>query len=525
MSHPLLRISGLTKLFPGVRALDGVDFDVRPGEVHALLGENGAGKSTLIKCLTGVMQPDAGQTHLDGQPVAPASPQAAQQMGIQTVYQEVNLLPQLSVAENLVLGNEPRRGGRIGPIDWGRAKRLARKQLERVGVEADVTAPVSSLPIGIQQLVAIARAIAGDSKVLVLDEPTSSLDKAEVARLLGLMGRLREQGLGIVFVTHFLDQVYAISDRITVLRGGKYVGTWETAGLPQLELVGHMLGRDVDEVRKLSDKHPAQPQADGPVETVLTATGLGRTGAIDPVSLQLRAGESLGLAGLLGSGRTELARLLFGADRASTGTVTMDGQTTQWSSPRQAIAKGIAFVPEERKTEGICPSLSVRENIALALQAKRGWLKPLSRKRQADLADGYIKALGIRTPDGEKPIGQLSGGNQQKAILARWLAMHPRVLILDEPTRGIDIGAKAEIEALIAKRAAEGVAVVFIATELEEVTRDCHRVLVLRDQRVVGELAGDELTVSGVMDVIARADRTTDTPSPEPATAMAGGDA
>ncbi|MFI4862469.1 MAG: sugar ABC transporter ATP-binding protein [Phycisphaerales bacterium JB063] len=503
MSHPLLRISGLTKLFPGVRALDGVDLEVRAGEVHALLGENGAGKSTLIKCLTGVMQPDAGKFELEGKAISPGTPQAAQQVGIQTVYQEVNLLPQLSVAENLVLGREPRRGGRFGPIDWAKAKRAAREQLQRVGVEADVTAPVSSLPIGVQQLVAIARAVTRDAKVLVLDEPTSSLDKAEVARLLELMGRLREQGLGIVFVTHFLDQVYKISDRITVLRGGQYVGTWDTASLPQLELVGHMLGRNAEEVRKLANKHPAPPTTAQEQPPVLTTQGIARTGELDPVSLELRPGESLGFAGLLGSGRTELARLLFGADRASAGTITMDGKPTQWSSPREAIGNGIAFVPEERKTEGICPSLSVRENIALALQAKRGWYKPLSRQRQTELADGYIKALGIRTPDGEKPIGQLSGGNQQKAILARWLAMHPRVLILDEPTRGIDIGAKAEIEALIAKRAAEGVAIVFIATELEEVTRDCHRVLVLRDRRVVGELSGDALTVAGVMDVIA----------------------
>jgi simple sugar transport system ATP-binding protein len=495
--RPLLQLRGITKRFLGVTALSGVDFTVRRGEIHALLGENGAGKSTLIKVLTGVHRPEGGTIMFAGQPIAPESPKAAELAGISTVYQEVNLIPALSVAENMTLGRQP---GKFGFVNWAAMRRHARAALARLEIACDVDAELGSLSVALQQMVAIARALDLRAQLLVLDEPTSSLDEREVAELFKVMRRLRGEGLGIVFVTHFLDQVYAASDRITVLRNGQLVGEFATAELPRLALVSKMLGRDVtDEAGHAAHSTTAPPLA-AAAPALLDVRGLHRRGAVHPVDLTLRRGEVLGLAGLLGSGRTETARLLFGIDRADGGDVRWRGNLVRIASPRAAVQLGFAFCSEDRKTEGILPNLSVRENLIVALQARRGAWRTLSRAEQEQLATHYIEALRIKTPDAETPIRNLSGGNQQKVLLARWLATRPELIILDEPTRGIDVGAKAEIEQLIGKLRGEGLAVLLIASEIEEIVRNCTRVLVLRERRPAGELAaGAELTTGALM--------------------------
>ncbi len=498
---PLLELRGIDKAFPGVRALDRVDFVLRAGEVHALLGENGAGKSTLIKVLTGVYPRDAGEIRLAGRPIHPRSPQHAVALGISTVYQEVNLIPHLSVAENIFLGRQPRR---LGRIRWGDMNLRAAEALQRLDVHLDVTQPLASYAVAVQQMIAIARALDIEARVLVLDEPTSSLDVHETAELFAVMGRLKTQGLGIIFITHFLDQVYQIADRLTVLRNGQLVGQYAPADLPRLELIGLMIGKDpaaVSEMTARRGRVPAVPVTAG--RPLLRVRGLGRAGTLAPLDLDVDRGEVVGLAGLLGSGRTETVRLLFGIDRPDRGHVEIDGCPLPRGSPRRAIACGLGLCPEDRKADGLIPSLSVRENIVLALQARRGWLRRLSRAAQRELADRYIRALSIATPDAEKPVSQLSGGNQQKVILARWLAAQPRLLILDEPTRGIDVGAKAEIEKLVAALCAQGLAILFISSELDEVARNCHRVLVLRDRAVAGELQGEKVSTPAIMHLIA----------------------
>ncbi len=498
MTAPLLTLSGLGKKFPGVVALDGVDFNVRAGEIHALLGENGAGKSTLIKVLTGVYEADVGSIRLAGQPISPASPKEAERLGLSTVYQEVNLVATLSVAENLCLGRQP---GRFGLLNWPALRRHARAALARLGLELDVDAELGSLSVALQQMVAIARALDLQAKVLILDEPTASLDEKEVADLFAIMRRLRGEGLGIVFVTHFLDQVYAICDRITVLRNGTLVGEYATADLPRLALVGKMLGREI-----IAPEHSPlrATTAAGPVTApILSARSLSRTGALHPLDLDLDAGEVLGLAGLLGSGRTETARLLFGLDRRDTGELQVKGQSARIRSPRDAIALGLALCSEDRKTEGILPNLSVRENLIIALQARQGAGRPLRRSEQEQLCGHYIRALRIKTPGPETPIRNLSGGNQQKVLLARWLATRPALIILDEPTRGIDIGAKAEIEQLIAQLRADGLAVLFISSELDEIVRNSTRAVVLREHRRVAEFSGDAITAPRLMQAMA----------------------
>jgi simple sugar transport system ATP-binding protein len=498
IDKPLLQLRGITKRFLGVTALDGVDFTVRAGEIHALLGENGAGKSTLIKVLTGVYTPDAGTITLAGTRLAPASPKDAEQAGLSTVYQEVNLIPALSVAENIALGRQP---GRFGFINWRAIRRHARDALARLEIACDVDAELGSLSVALQQMVAIARALDLRAKLLILDEPTASLDEKEVAELFGVMRRLRADGLGIVFVTHFLDQVYAVSDRITVLRNGQLVGEFPTASLPRLALVGKMLGRDVsDESGRQASASPTRANASAPV---LEARGLSRRGAVHPFDLTLRRGEVTGLAGLLGSGRTETARLLFGIDRADTGELHLHAQRAALDSPRDAVRLGLAFCSEDRKREGILPNLSVRENLILALQAKRGGARPLARAEQDQLCAHYIAALRIKTPDAATPIKNLSGGNQQKVLLARWLATQPELIILDEPTRGIDVGARAEIEALIAQLRADGLAVLLISSEIEEIVRTCSRVLVMRERRLAGEVNGAGLTAGRLMQKMA----------------------
>lgn len=495
-AHPLLEVAGLTKSFQGLRALDGVDFALRPGEIHALLGENGAGKSTLIKAVTGVVQRDTGTVTLDGVAIAPRSSEEAVKAGIATVYQEVNLLPNLTVAENLFLGRQPTR---FGLVRDGVMRRDAAALLRGFGLNIDVGAPLGDYSVAVQHLVAIARAVDMSARVLILDEPTASLDAHEVGILFGIMRQLAERGIGIVFVTHFLDQVYAISDRITVLRNGRLVGEREAAALPRLDLVHMMLGRELSEVTADREDRPV----DDTKPPYARFQGLGKRRYVAPFDLALRSGQVVALAGLLGSGRTETARIVFGAERADTGTVEVDGETVRIGSPRDAIRFGFGYCPEERKTEGIIAELSVRENIVLALQARRGWMKPLSRREQDEIARHFIKLLDIRPADPERPIGLLSGGNQQKALLARWLATKPRLLILDEPTRGIDVGAHAEIIRLIRQLCADGLALLVISSEVEEVVVYADKVVVLRDRAHIVTLSGSSITVPAVLSTIA----------------------
>ncbi|WP_123039654.1 sugar ABC transporter ATP-binding protein [Cohnella candidum] len=495
---PMLQMSGICKRFPGVTALSDVRFRLFPGEVHALMGENGAGKSTLIKVLTGVYSIDEGTVTLDGRPIAVRSPLEAQSIGISTVYQEVNLCPNLTVAENIFIGREPRSFGRIR---WKEMNRKAQALLrERLHLDIDVTLPLQDYSVAVQQLVAIARALNVDAKVLILDEPTSSLDRSEVEQLFRIMRKLKSDGLAILFVTHFLDQVYDISDRITILRNGEFVGEYRADELPRIELVSKMIGKELELLERLPK------EAGGPgkeAATIAEASGLGRKGSIEPFDLAIRRGEVVGLAGLLGSGRTEVARLFFGADRPDQGKLTLPESGGAAGSPRQALENGIAFCSENRKTEGIIEDLTVRENIILAIQASRGWFKRISRRRQEEIADEYIRLLNINPPNPEALIKNLSGGNQQKVILARWLLTKPKLLILDEPTRGIDVGAKAEIQKLVMSLSEQGMAVLFISSELEEVLRVSDRIAVLRDRRVVKEIAEPDINQNNVMQAIA----------------------
>ena len=482
MSAVVLSAEGLCKRFGATVALTGASLTLRAGEIHALMGQNGAGKSTLIKLLTGVEAADAGRIALDGCDIAPATPLDAQHAGISTVYQEVNLCPNLSVAENLYAGHYPRRW--TGLIDHSQVREGARALLAELHLEIDVERPLGGYPVAVQQMVAIARALRVSARVLILDEPTSSLDQHEVRELFAVMRRLRDRGLAILFVSHFLDQVYEISDRITVLRNGTFVGEFPVTELTQSALVAAMVGREVTSIAARESR--AAVAEDAPL--VAEAHGLSRRGALLPVDLGVRAGEVLGLGGLVGSGRTELARLLFGLDRADSGQVRAAGRTVELRHPADAVAHGFALCPEERKTEGIVAGLSVRENIVLALQARSGWRHALPRGRQQALAREFIALLGIKVLDIETPVGALSGGNQQKVVLARWLATSPRLLILDEPTRGIDIAARQEIMAEILRLARQGMAVLFISAEIEELARLCDRIAVLRDRRKVGEL-------------------------------------
>ncbi|GGI44358.1 simple sugar transport system ATP-binding protein [Agromyces flavus] len=497
---PVVEMRDISITFPGVKALDGVDFRMFPGEVHSLMGENGAGKSTLIKALTGVYGIDSGTITLAGDQVSFSGPAQAQAAGIATVYQEVNLLPNLSVAENILLGLEPRR---FGSVDWREMRRRSRAILAGLGLEIDPGSLLGDHSLAVQQLVAIARAIDVNAKVLILDEPTSSLDTDEVAELFRVIRSLKDQGVAILFVSHFLDQVYEICDRLTVLRNGKLVGEYLVDELLRIDLVQKMIGKELTALDELEQRVHTVVAGDSDAATFVSAEGLGRRGAINPADLPIAAGEVVGLAGLLGSGRTEFARLLGGIDRADTGELTIRGETVKLRTPRQAISKRIAFSSENRRDEGIVGDLTVRDNIVLALQADRGWFRPIPKKKQDELAQSYIQALNIRPGNADALVRNLSGGNQQKVLLARWLAIAPRLLILDEPTRGIDIGAKAEIQKLVFNLAENGMSVLFISAELEEVLRLSHRVVVLRDRHVVADLENDGLTVDSLLGLIA----------------------
>jgi simple sugar transport system ATP-binding protein len=483
----IVKLQGITKSFPGVIALEDVDFVLRTGEIHALMGENGAGKSTLIKILTGVEQPDKGTIELGGKLVQVRSPQHSQELGISTVYQEVNLCTNISVAENIMLGHEPHR---FGSIDWRKLNELARMAINRLSLNIDVTQPLGSYSVAIQQMVAITRALEVlSSKVLILDEPTSSLDIHETNMLFDVMRKLRSEGFGIVFITHFLDQVYQVADRITVLRNGRLVGTFETAKLPKVELVAKMLGRSLTELDAMS-KVKTQEEEKKDKKSLVAAKKLGLKGSLEPIDLEIYANEILGIAGLLGSGRTEMANLIFGIDSPDSGSLAVAGQKVNRFSPLESLKRGIALCPEDRKAEGIIGDLTIRENIILALQARNGWFKFLSKQKQIEISEKYIKLLGIVTPSPDQLVKNLSGGNQQKVILARWLATDPKVLILDEPTRGIDVGAKAEIQKLVLELAEDGKSCVFISSEMEEVLRISDRIVVLRDHKKVAEYSG-----------------------------------
>ena len=490
---------GISMTFPGVKALDNVDFTLRKGEIHALMGENGAGKSTLIKCLTGINDFESGEIRVDGVegPVKNRSTQDAQKVGISTVYQEVNLCPNLSVAENLFIGREPMT--KLHTIDRKKMVRLADELVKRLDIKVDVTQNLENYSLAIQQMIAIARAVDMDCKVLILDEPTSSLDDSEVEKLFKMMLQLKSEGVGIIFVTHFLEQVYAVCDRITVLRNGTLVGEYPVAELPRVQLVAAMMGKDFDDLTAIKPEG-FEVKKDSPLE--IEAKGLSHKGTIKPFDLEIHKGEVVGLPGLLGSGRSELARAIYGADKAQTGTLKMDGKDAKVNQPIDAMNMGMGLLPDDRKAEGIIADLSVRENIILAMQAKRGMFKQLSRAKQEEIADKYIDLLQIKTATRETPIRQLSSGNQQKAILARWLATDPDFLILDEPTRGIDVGTKTEIQKLIIQLAGEGKSIMFISSEIEEMLRTCNRLAVLRDGAKVGELGG-ELTQERVMAAIA----------------------
>ncbi|SDG51193.1 monosaccharide ABC transporter ATP-binding protein, CUT2 family (TC 3.A.1.2.-) [Duganella sp. OV458] len=538
---PVLELRGISKAFTGVQALNGVSLNLYPGEVHTLMGQNGAGKSTLIKVLTGVYTPEHGEILLAGQSIQPQSTLDAQNHGISTVYQEVNLCPNLSVAENIFMGRYPRKFGRI---DWAGMEKQAAELLERMQIRIDVTLPLAQYPLAIQQMVAISRSLLVSAKVLILDEPTSSLDEKEVDLLFSVLRGLREQGMAILFVTHFLDQTYAISDRITVMRNGEREGEYLAADLSRVELVNKMIGavaaassaparvamqadgagaQRVAVGKTASDARDVSATAAGAAgaeaagegggagqsrfQSFLRAVGLGRKGALLPMDLEIRKGELLGLAGLLGSGRTEAARLLFGADKADTGSITIDGKERNFASPRDAIAAGIGFCSEDRKHEGAILDLSVRENLILALQARMGIMRAIPLKRQQQLAEEYVKALGIKTASIETPIGSLSGGNQQKVLLARWLVTDPKLLILDEPTRGIDVRAKQEIMDYVAALCKKGMSILFISSELPEVLRVSDRIVVMRDRKQGGEYPRGALDETSVLHVIAAGDQ------------------
>ena len=493
----VLSMRGINKSFPGTKALSDVDFTLRKGEIHALMGENGAGKSTLIKVLTGVYPKDSGQIFVEGVEGEAHihSPQDAQNLGISTVYQEINLCPNLTVAENMFIGRT--KGVRV---QWKENEKKAETILNNLGIPAQANQELFRCSLAVQQMVAIARAVDMQCKVLILDEPTSSLDEKEVQMLFGLMRDLRNRGVGIIFVTHFLEQVYEVSDRITVLRNGELVGEYPIRELPQVELVARMMGKDLNDLADLEEIGQKKTAGEA---VVYEAEDLSSSES-KPFDFSIREGEVNGFTGLLGSGRSECVRAIFGADRVTGGKVKMKGRTIKINKPHDAMKAGIGYLPEDRKRDGIIADLSVRENIILALQVMKGFFHPMSRKETEQFADEYIQALKIKTAGQDTPVGSLSGGNQQKVILARWLLTHPDYLILDEPTRGIDVGTKLEIQKLVLKLATEeNMSITFISSEIEEMLRTCSRLIVMRDRNIVGELTGDQLTQTQVMKTIA----------------------
>ena len=501
MENKLLQMNNICKSFPGVKALQNVDFSLEKGEIHALMGENGAGKSTLIKVLTGVYEKDEGEIKVEGTPVTIKSPQDAQAVGISTVYQEITLCANLTVAENMYIGTPA-----ADKVDWKKMNADATAALESLDIPAKATQQLGTCSLAVQQMVAIARAVAMECKVLILDEPTSSLDDQEVKKLFTLMNDLKAKGVGIIFVTHFLDQVYEVCDKITVLRDGQLVGQYVIEDLPRVQLVAKMLGKEMDDMADIRGE-AEEYSGEGAGEKVFEAEGLQSDAGLAPFDFYINKGEVNGFTGLLGSGRSECVRAIFGADNVIGGTVKKNGKSIKINKPKDAMKAGIAYLPEDRKDDGIVGDLSVRENIILALQVMNGFFKPFSKAQQYAFADEYIKLLDIKTASADTPIKSLSGGNQQKVILARWLLTHPDYLILDEPTRGIDIGTKTDIQKLVLKLASEGMSITFISSETEEMLRTCSRLIVMRDRHVVGQLAADELTQNNIMSTIAGGDK------------------
>lgn len=495
-SNIVVEMTGITKIFPGVKALDNVDFTLREGEIHAIVGENGAGKTTLIKILTGVLSANSGEITLNGQPVRFHNPLEAQLAGISTVYQEVNLCENLSVAENIYIGREPMKRGRI---DWRTINREAIVMLRRLNLNIDVTQSLSNYPIAIQQMVAIARALTINAKILILDEPTSSLDEQETRQLFKILRQLRDDGIAIVFISHFLDQIYDLCSAVTVLRNGELIGSYQLAELPRVELISKMLGKELGSIEAVANNRDIGARG----EKLLSLENVSRIGKVNNLSLNTYAGEVIGLAGLLGSGRTETAQVLSGVEPIDEGKMTLKDESVRFKSPKDAMDQRVALCPEERKVEGIIGDLTVRENIILALQALDGMFKRMPMRRQEQIADEYIRLLEIKVYDSSQLVKTLSGGNQQKVIISRWLAIHPELLILDEPTRGIDIGTKTQIQQLMIQLAEEnGMSVVFISSELEELIRTCSRLLVFRDHYKVGELE-EEISSDAIMATIA----------------------
>ena len=494
----LLQMTGICKAFPGVKALQDVDFSVTRGEVHALMGENGAGKSTLVKVLTGVYHKDAGSIVFDGKSISPADAAQSQHAGISTIYQELNLAPFLSIAENIFIGREPKK---YGFIDWKAVENGARMILADMGVQGvDVTEPLGEQSLAIQQMVAIARALSLDAKLLVMDEPTSSLSETEVGLLFDVIRRVKQHETSIVFISHKMNEVFEICDRATILRDGRLVGSYPMRDLTKLKMVSLMIGRDATSV--LHKKKTVSAGLDD-CESVLRAEGLSRAHRTKEIDIDIRSGEVLGVAGLLGSGRTELAKILFGDDIPDRGVIEIENASARLRSPRDAISLGVGFCSEDRKAEGVFPHMSVMENITIGLLAELATGGVLSKKAQTSIARTYIDKLGIKTSGPRQRMSELSGGNQQKVLLARWLCKKPVLMILDEPMRGIDLGAKSEIEDIIAQLAANGVAVLMISSEMEELIRSCDRVVVLSEGRKVGQLTAREISEEHIMQMIA----------------------
>ncbi|MCA1564591.1 MAG: sugar ABC transporter ATP-binding protein [Acidobacteria bacterium] len=498
-NEPVLRMEGITKIFSGVTALANVSLELERGEVHALVGENGAGKSTLIKIMTGAYTRDGGQMFLEGRAVDFRTPEDAQEAGVVAVYQEVNLLTYRTVAENIYLGREPRR---FGLVDWKRMNADAAALLKRLGLEIDPRAPLGSLNIALRQMVAIARGVSFDAKVVVLDEPTSSLTEHEVQILYDVIRRLKAEGTAVVYISHRFDELYTVCDRVTILRDGRFVATRPLAGLEKIDLVCLMLGKQREELRQGTTAFKGVTAAAGETP-LLSAEHLKRGRKLNDVTVEVARGEIVGMAGLLGSGRTETARAIFGADSVEAGEVRLEGKTIRRGSVNDAIDSGIAFLTEDRKAEGIIPELSVRENLTLAALPALSTLGVVSRARQAEIVDKFMKRLGIKAANADQKIRELSGGNQQKVLLARWLCKNPKFLILDEPTRGIDIGAKGEIQSLVGELAESGLGVLMISSELEELVEGSSRVVVMRDGQRVGELRGDEISQDNIIRAMA----------------------
>ncbi len=489
MTEPILRLDDISKSFPGVRALSGVHLDLYAGEVHALMGENGAGKSTLIKILCGVQPPDAGAIIIEGRPVSIGSPTAAHHLGISPVHQELHLEPHLSVAENIYLGRQPTN--RLGLIDRRKMHTDARRILDELGVSLDSSAIVGALSIAERQVVAIARAVSTNARIMIFDEPTSSLTRRESELLIQMIRRLKNQGVGVIYVSHRMEEIFDLCDRVTVFRDGRYVATRNVADTSMGELVHMIVGRHIEaSAPRASTRH-------GPV--VLDVRALCKKGLLKDISFSLRRGEIVGLSGLVGAGRTELARVLFGDITPDSGEILIDGVAVNGRSPRDAIASGIGLVPEDRKEQGLVLDLSVMSNIGMPVLAGLGRFGVVNGRRERELANRYVRDLKIRTPSVDQKVKYLSGGNQQRVVISKWLSAQPKILIVDEPTRGVDIGAKSELHALLRELASAGMAILMISSDMPEVLAVSDRILVMHEGRVAGELPASEATQEAIM--------------------------